>query len=60
MMGHLLYLAVYLLNGWIKPELVAVFSLIFALSFCLIWGGVYLAVHRNVTKMNKLVEDNRK
>ena len=53
------YLAVYLLNGWIKPELVAVFSLIFALSFCLIWAGVYLAVHRNVAKMNKLVENSR-
>lgn len=53
------YLAVYLLNGWIKTEVVAVFSVIFALSFCLIWGGVYLAVHRNVSRMNQLVKNNQ-
>ena len=54
------YLTVYLLNGWIKAEVVAVFTLLFALGFCLIWAGVYLAVHRNVAKMNKLVENSRK
>ena len=54
------YLVVYLLNGWIKPEVVAAFSAIFALGFGLIWGGVYLAVSRNVSKMNRCVQNSQK
>lgn len=53
------YLAVYLLNGWIKPRVVAAFTGIFVAGFALIWGGVYLAVRRNVKKMNQLVEKAR-
>lgn len=54
------YLVVYLLNGWIKPEVVAAFSVIFALGFGLIWGGVYLATYRNVSKMNRCVQNSQK
>lgn len=51
------YLAVYLLNGWIKTEVVAVFTFIFVAGFLLIWGAVYLTVSRSVAKMNRLVEE---
>ena len=50
------YLVVYLLNGWIKPQVVAVFSLIFILGFGTIWGAVYLTARRNVSKMNRCVQ----
>ncbi|MGM9604919.1 MAG: DUF3021 domain-containing protein [Faecousia sp.] len=53
------YLAVYLLNGWIRPEVVAVFTAVFVAGFVLIWAVVYLAVSRNVAKMNRLVEENQ-
>lgn len=53
------YLAVYLLNGWIKGEAVLLFTVIFVVCFGAIWGGVYLAVRRSVAKMNRLVEKNR-
>lgn len=51
------YLVVYLLNGWIEPRLVAAFTCIFVAGFALIWCVVYLAVRRNVKKMNRLVEE---
>ena len=50
------YLVVYLLNGWIKPQVVAVFSLIFILGFGTIWGAVYLTARRNVSRMNRCVQ----
>lgn len=50
------YLVVYLLNGWIKPQVVAVFSLIFVLGFGMIWGVVYLTARRNVSRMNRCVQ----
>ena len=50
------YLVVYLLNGWIKPQVVAVFSLVFALGFGTIWGAVYLTARRNVSRMNRCVQ----
>ena len=50
------YLVVYLLNGWIKPQVVAVFSLFFVLGFGTIWGAVYLTARRNVSKMNRCVQ----
>lgn len=50
------YLAVYLLNGWIKTEVVTVFTVIFVAGFVLIWGAVYFTVSRSVAKMNRLVE----
>ena len=50
------YLAVYLLNGWIKPQVVAAFSLIFVLGFGTIWGAVYLTARRNVSRMNRCVQ----
>lgn len=53
------YLAVYLLNGWIQPEVVAGFTVIFVAGFLLIWAAVYLAVCRNVTKMNRLMEEKQ-
>lgn len=50
------YLVVYLLNGWIKPQVVAVFSLVFVLGFGTIWGAVYLTARRNVSRMNRCVQ----
>ena len=54
------YLAVYLLNGWIKPQVIAAFSLIFVLGFGTIWGAVYLTARRNVSKMNQHVQRTQK
>lgn len=53
------YLAVYLLNGWIKREVIAAFTAIFVAAFVLIWGAVYLTVSHNVAKMNRLVAEER-
>lgn len=53
------YLVVYLLNGWIKPQVVAVFSLIFILGFGMIWGVVYLTARRNVSRMNRCVQKSQ-
>ena len=53
------YLAVYLLNGWIKRELVALFTGIFLAAFALIWGAVYLTTRRSVRRMNQLVEKEK-
>lgn len=53
------YLVVYLLNGWIKPQVVAVFSLIFVLGFGMIWGVVYLTARRNVSRMNRCVQKSQ-
>ena len=53
---YLDYLAVYLLNGWIEPRRVAAFTLIFVAGFAAVWCGIYLAIRRNVKKMNRLVE----
>ena len=50
------YLTVYLLNGWIELRVVAAFTGFFLAGFALIWCAVYLAVRRNVKKMNRLVE----
>lgn len=54
------YLAVYLLNGWINPQVIAVFSLIFVLGFGTIWGAVYLTARRNVSRMNQHVQRTQK
>lgn len=51
------YLVVYLLNGWIEPQLVAAFTGIFVAGFALIWCTVYLTVRWNVKKMNRLVSE---
>ena len=53
------YLVVYLLNGWIKPQVVAVFSLVFVLGFGTIWGAVYLTARRNVSRMNRCVQKSQ-
>lgn len=53
------YLLIYLVNGWIKPDLVAAFTLVFLAGFGIIWGAVYLTVRRNVKKMNRIVEKGR-
>lgn len=51
------YLGVYLLNGWIEPQVVALFTGIFVACFALVWGAVYLAIRRSVKKMNRLVQE---
>ena len=47
--------AVYLLNGWIEPRIIAAFTLVFAAGFLFIWAAVYLTVSRSVKKMNRFV-----
>ncbi len=51
------YLGVYLLNGWIEPQVVALFTGIFIACFAILWCAVYLAIRRSVKKMNRLVQE---
>lgn len=50
------YLTVYLLNGWIAPQVIAAFTVVFTAGFLLIWAVVYLTVSRSVKKLNRLME----
>ena len=44
------YLAVYLMNGWLKPDLtvIIIFIAIFIVGFCAIWLIIYLCVKRQI------------
>ena len=53
---YLDYLGFYLLNGWIPPDKIWVFTLIFAAGFAVIWLGIYLSIKRKVDKMNQMLE----
>lgn len=49
------YIIVYLMNGWIPFNWgdIALFTLIFAAGFMLIWVIVYLSIRHNIGKMNE-------
>ncbi|MBP3634706.1 MAG: DUF3021 domain-containing protein [Oscillospiraceae bacterium] len=51
---YVVYLAVYLINGWLKDQLVpiAVFSVIFAVCYAVIWLIIYLSVRAKTKKLN--------
>ena len=53
---YLDYLGFYLLIGWIPPDKIWVFTLIFLAGFAVIWAGIYFPVRRKVDKMNQMIK----
>ena len=51
---YIAYSGCYLLNSWIpfEPMVLVIFSLIFTVTFFIIWGIVYLSVKSMSKKMN--------
>ncbi len=52
---YVAYLACYLINSWIPLlwEVIAIFTLVFILSYFVIWGIVYLIVRRTSHRLTK-------
>jgi hypothetical protein len=55
---YLDYLGFYLLNGWIPPQEIPKFTLIFAAVFAVIWGCIYIPIRIRVSRLNRMM--NRK
>lgn len=53
---YLDYVLAYLLNGWIAPQSLIVFTLIFVAGYILIWAIIYGIMAHKVKKLNRLVE----
>lgn len=56
---YLSYLAVYLINGWLKwgRGPVLVFTGIFAAGYLLIWAVIYVVTRRKTAKLNKILQE---
>ena len=56
---YLSYLAVYLINGWLKwgRGPVLVFTGIFAGGYVLIWAVIYVVTRRKTAKLNKILQE---
>lgn len=56
---YLSYLAVYLINGWLKwgRGPILIFTGIFVVGYILIWAGIYAATRRNTEKLNKILQE---
>lgn len=52
------YLGVYLMNGWLKPDLTVIimFISIFTVGFCAIWLIIYLSVKKQIERMNMQIK----
>ena len=54
---YVAYLAMYLINGWIPTKGIGIFTILFVVTFLIIWAIVYVCVRNSVKKMNeKIVE----
>lgn len=51
------YLGFYLLNGWITPNHIWLYSLIFIAGFTVIWFGIYIPIRMKVNKMNRILSE---
>lgn len=54
---YLDYLLVYLMNGWLQNQVgpIAVFTLIFAAGFALVWLIIYQIIKRQINQVNKKI-----
>lgn len=54
------YILIYLLNGWIRPELpvILIFTAIFITVFAAIWLIIYTVTKRQISKINKEIFNN--
>lgn len=52
---YLIYIAIYLCNGWLQRQLVPilVFSSVFVLGYALIWLIIYLVTKHNIRQLNR-------
>ncbi|MBR3873398.1 MAG: DUF3021 domain-containing protein [Clostridia bacterium] len=55
---YLDYLLVYLMNGWLKSQLIpiAVFTSIFVAGFALIWLIIYLTTRKQINRLNSKIQ----
>lgn len=53
---YLDYVLAYLLNGWIAPQSLIAFTLIFVAGYILVWAIIYCIMAHKVKKLNRLVE----
>ena len=55
------YLVTYLLNDWLDFGTIPllVFSAIFVVGYIVIWAIIYTIIKRNITKLNKMLNENR-
>lgn len=54
---YLDYLLIYLMNGWLQNQVgpIAVFTLIFAAGFALVWLIIYQIIKRQINQVNKKI-----
>ncbi len=50
---YLVYLGVYLLNGWLALNKVWIFTFVFVCGFVVIWLAIYIPIRIKVDKMNQ-------
>jgi hypothetical protein len=52
---YLAYTVCYLINAWIpfNPMVLLIFTIIFVVSYFLVWGIVYLCVRKASQRFNK-------
>lgn len=55
---YVAYLAVYLLNNWFDVSIIIPYTIIFILTFIVIWAIIYFVVKNNVNKLNSRIEKN--
>lgn len=53
---YIVYLVVYLLNGWFDTSVIFPYTIIFIFTFIVIWLIIYLTVRNNVNRLNKHIE----
>ena len=51
-----IYLAVYLMNGWIPVNMIWIFIVCFITALVAIWGIIYLSIRAKVNKLNKAMK----
>ena len=58
---YLGYLVTYLINGWLEWTCtqILVFSMIFILSYLLIWTVIYTCIRRKTVRINAILEQNQ-
>jgi len=51
---YAVYISVYLINGWIKSQLIAisVFTVAFVVGYAIIWLIIYISVRNSAKKLN--------
>lgn len=53
---YVIYVAIYLLNGWIRPDQLLIFTGIFLAVFVVSWMPGYFINRHKVKKMNELLQ----